>query len=115
MLFRDLTESDLEDCAKLHQESFDKSWSKAELENLLKNPHITGFCAEKNTVITAFILYQHILDEVEIYTICVRASYKRQGIGTALLNVLEKKILSTITNAYFLRCFGSKYRCTVTL
>ncbi len=69
--------------AELHSASFDEPWTEHAFAELLKLPTTIGWCDEKG-----FILCSHVLDEMEIMTICTHPQCRRQGYGRALLEHL---------------------------
>lgn len=64
----------------LHTASFDEPWTEHAFAELLKLPTTIGWCDEKG-----FILCSHVLDEMEIMTICTHPDFRRQGIAENLL------------------------------
>ena len=67
----------------LHTASFDEPWTEHAFSELLKLPTTIGWCDEKG-----FILCSHVLDEMEIMTICTHPDYRRQGVARNLLNAM---------------------------
>lgn len=69
--------------AALHKQCFDHPWSVAEWSDLLHLPTTIGWLTEQS-----FLLCSHVADEMEILTIGVIPSVRRQGIASALLQEL---------------------------
>jgi ribosomal-protein-alanine N-acetyltransferase len=67
----------------LHTASFDEPWIEHAFSELLKLPTTIGWCDEQG-----FILCSHVLDEMEIMTICTHPDYRRQGVAQNLLNTM---------------------------
>lgn len=67
----------------LHTASFDEPWTEQAFCELLKLPTTVGWCDEKG-----FILCSHVLDEMEIITICTHPDFRRQGVAQNFLNIL---------------------------
>ena len=67
----------------LHTASFDEPWTEHAFSELLRLPTTVGWCDEKG-----FILCSHVLDEMEIMTICTHPDFRRQGVAQNLLNTL---------------------------
>lgn len=64
----------------LHTASFDEPWTEHAFAELLRLPTTVGWCDEKG-----FILCSHVLDEMEIMTICTHPDFRRQGVAENLL------------------------------
>ena len=102
MQIYDILEKDLHACTVLHQESFDKGWSEAEFVALYSNPHISGiYVADKGRMI-GFLLYLHILDDAEIYTICVSKDDRKRGVATQILTALKSRLQERCAARIFL-------------
>lgn len=69
--------------AALHAVSFDEPWTEYAFYKLVKLPTTIGWIDENG-----FILCSHILDEMEIMTLCTHPNQRRQGYGQLLLNQL---------------------------
>ena len=67
----------------LHTASFDEPWTEHAFAELLKLPTTIGWANEKG-----FILCSHVLDEMEIMTICTHPDFRRQGIAEKMLNTM---------------------------
>ena len=67
----------------LHTASFDEPWTEHAFAELLKLPTTIGWANEQG-----FILCSHVLDEMEIMTLCTHPNQRRQGYGQLLLNQL---------------------------
>lgn len=67
----------------LHAASFAEPWTEHAFTELLKLPTTVGWCDEKG-----FILCSHVLDEMEIMTICTHPDYRRKGFAQLLLNTM---------------------------
>lgn len=69
--------------AALHASAFDEPWTEHAFAELMRLPTTRGWIDE-----TGFILCSHVVDEMEIMTICTHPEYRRQGYGRALLERL---------------------------
>ncbi len=67
----------------LHTASFDEPWTEHTFWELLKLPTTVGWCDEKG-----FILCSHVLDEMEIISICTHPQYRRSGVAENLLTTM---------------------------
>lgn len=102
MQIYDILEKDLKACATLHRESFDKSWSEAEFIALYSNPHISGLYIADGHHMIGFVLYLHILDDAEIYTICISKACRKQGGATQILTALKARLQERCVARIFL-------------
>ncbi|MEQ1707474.1 MAG: ribosomal protein S18-alanine N-acetyltransferase [Terricaulis sp.] len=66
--------------ADLHARAFDRSWSAAEIEAMLKNPVTFALRADGLGFVMAWVL----VGEGEILTLAVVPEARRQGVGEAL-------------------------------
>lgn len=84
---RPLTPSDAPSLAEIHAASFgDEAWSADSLRSSLSLETTHGWAATVDRAIAGFILCQMTLEVMEVLTFCVRPTYRKQGIGKALLN-----------------------------
>lgn len=67
--------------ADLHARAFDRSWSAAEIEAMLKNPVTFALRADGLGFVMAWVL----VGEGEILTLAVVPEARRQGVGEALV------------------------------
>ena len=91
------------DLALLHQKCFDTAaWQQTEFKKLLELSQILGFGVLAKDEFISFILYQVVLNEAEILTICTNPEFQQQGAAKRLLNQ-SMEFLSTIAvNTIFL-------------
>jgi ribosomal-protein-alanine N-acetyltransferase len=67
----------------IHAQCFDKPWSEQEMFSLLSLPTTVGWLTEQG-----FLLCSHVADEMEILTIGVLPTFRKQGVGIQLLQTL---------------------------
>lgn len=81
-------------CADIHARSFAHAWSASEFETLLAGRDVVAEAAmaggglkfwRKSPALAGFVLSRTVAGEAEILTIAVAPSFRRQGIGGALL------------------------------
>ncbi len=75
----------------IHQRCFEKSWTKDFFEQLLTEQTICpalGWLALQNTTPVGFILARHLITETELLTFAVLPTYRKKGVGQALLKRL---------------------------
>ena len=84
---RAATPNDAALLAQLHGESFSEGkWDVPQIQGSLALSTTSGIIASVEGDDVGFILTQHLSDEAEILTFCVRPAYQHRGIGAALLN-----------------------------
>ncbi|MBX4335478.1 ribosomal protein S18-alanine N-acetyltransferase [Bartonella raoultii] len=74
---------------KIHQHCFIPAWEKQTFDHFLQDRSIFGYKAtliDQPHKILGFCLCRLILDEAEIITIAVHPHFRRQGIGTLLID-----------------------------
>ncbi|WP_292052823.1 MULTISPECIES: ribosomal protein S18-alanine N-acetyltransferase [unclassified Brevundimonas] len=69
-----------QELADIHAEAFDTPWDEASFSELLRSPEV-----QVNGDARGFILTRTVLDEAEILTVAVRPSWRRQGLGRAMI------------------------------
>ena len=67
----------------IHAQCFDRPWSEQEMFSLLSLPTTVGWLTEQG-----FLLCSRVADEMEILTIGVLPTFRRQGIGFCFLQDL---------------------------
>ena len=70
--------------AYMHQLCFDDGWDEKAFYDLLALPSTIGWIDENG-----FVLCSHVLDEMEILTICTIPEKRRMGYGKTLLKTIE--------------------------
>lgn len=79
------TPADLDDMADLEQTCFVDPWSRAALEEDMESPVCTYIVAESGGRVVGYVGFWAILDEGNINNVAVSPDYRRQHIGSALL------------------------------
>lgn len=77
--------TDLEDVLQIERESIN-SWSFNQFNQELKNSFALFLVAECAGIIAGYIISWLVAGELQINSIAVKIRFKRQGIGTDLLN-----------------------------
>jgi len=76
-------------CAALHQSAFWHGWDEEAFYSFLRDETITCLIARPIGLperLVGFVLVRQVGDEAEIITLAVLPTYRRQGIGYALLD-----------------------------
>ena len=84
-----INHKEIAECAKLHQECFENSWSVTDFQSLLKNNNITFLGIFDINMLVGVIAFISIIEEAEIYTLFVKKDYQQRGIASQLLMALE--------------------------
>ncbi|MDR0406902.1 MAG: GNAT family N-acetyltransferase [Holosporales bacterium] len=75
--------------AEIHQHCFSLGWSAQDFQIFFDNPLYDGFVIEENQFkIVGFIDLHVVVDEAEVYTLCVMNGHRRKGLGWSLLEAL---------------------------
>ena len=88
--------------ADMHAESFDEPWDQASFSELLASPQSEALVIVHNGDPSGFVLFRRAADEAEVITIGIRPSFRRKGLGRALVGEMEKALLSHGTTQLFL-------------
>lgn len=90
LVINEMTLSDLNDISDILKTEFDDFWNSSILETEIKNPFSKYIVARYNNEIVGFAGVIDTIDQLEITNIVVRKTYRKQGIGNKLLEVLIK-------------------------
>lgn len=90
MIYRSAILSDVEDIIELHKESFPGEYANAANQVENKNHRVYVACEEK---IHAYIIYQAIEGEAEVYFFAVKEEYRNNGIGEKLFEFSVNELI----------------------
>jgi ribosomal-protein-alanine N-acetyltransferase len=95
VIIQQATIDDLETLYQIEKESFSiEAFSKKHIAYLLQNPNTVNFIAKMNSEIVGFIIglihRQNKMLIGRVYTIDVALKHRRKGVGSKLLNELER-------------------------
>ncbi len=85
---REVLDQDIGVLARLETENFSDSWSREALIDSLNQSYVHIYGAYKKKELVGYIIFSHIVDELEIFRIAVRPAYRRAGIARMLLDTL---------------------------
>lgn len=88
MKIEKMTIEHLDDVCKIEKECFAHPWSRESLESLLSNDTSLFFSATENGGVIGYIGMSAVIDEGYIFNVAVSENYRRQGVGSALINEL---------------------------
>jgi len=85
------------------------SWSSRGLVEFMTLPGVMALISERNGEATGFVLGRMVGDETEILNLAVRAEFRRQGEGRALLRELLHRFAGAGVSRVFLEVRESNY------
>lgn len=83
---REIEISDAKKLSVIHCKCFEKGWTEDNFTEMLSLGDYFGFISDKG-----FVLGRNILDETEIFAICVLEQFRRRGIASSLLRQFHVK------------------------
>lgn len=86
LVFRKMTENDIDAIAVLEAHIFSDAWSKKSICDTFLNPQAFVTVAETEGEIAGYCIVYHVLDEGEIARIAVAPDKRRQGAARGLLD-----------------------------
>lgn len=93
-----------EACAALHAEGFAHPWSEEEVAQLISDRSTISVAAVDpvSGIVRGFVIVRVAADEAEILTIAVAASWRKRGIGRAILADAFRQAAEAGARAMFL-------------
>lgn len=95
-------EKELEAIAAMEAEFFERPYSLEDLLKWKKQNHILLLTATTNTQISGYLIASFSGDESELYRIAVLDAYRKQGIGSRLMNLYLHRCLHSAVNSVLL-------------
>lgn len=89
---REASEKDADDIAVLESLSFKTPWSKEMILSEMREPISHFFVVEESGKIIGYYGFLHILDELHILNVAVDPSFRRQGVGRALMDSVKSEM-----------------------
>ena len=86
---------DLDSLYELEKECFEKAWTKANIEAVLKDENSKVFLIEDQGKILAYIVYSHIIDEISLDRIGVSKLARRKSYASLLIEKMLEENLAT--------------------
>ena len=78
--------------AELEKRCFNDPWSEASIASEVDNRLSLWFVATENSQVIGYVGSQTVLGETDMMNIAVHSEFRKQGIGTALINHLIKEL-----------------------
>ncbi|MDR1910702.1 MAG: GNAT family N-acetyltransferase [Holosporales bacterium] len=78
--------------AEIHQQCLSPGWHAIDFTTLCNDPAYDGFAIEENQLkIVGFIDLHVVVDEAEVYALCIMPGHRGKGLGRRLLVELFKE------------------------
>lgn len=101
--YQKASRKDQQEIDKLHSLYFNQDDPNFDFQILLKdNSNLFRVIKDETNKVLAYLYSHQVLNECEIYQICVDSKYKHKGIGTFLLNEFIKECEYIFVNSIFL-------------
>ena len=84
-IFRKVNEKDIAQIVALEKEVFSDAWSEVSVRETVNQTQAFITVAEVEEAVAGYCIIYHVMDEAEIARIAVGEAWKRQGVGSALL------------------------------
>lgn len=89
-MIREMTAADIEVIEAMEREYFTDAWTRSAWEEELENPRSTTFIEEENGRIRGYLNLWVVLDEGQINRFAVASPWRRNGIGSRLLDRVDQ-------------------------
>ncbi|MGB9615918.1 MAG: ribosomal protein S18-alanine N-acetyltransferase [Desulfomonilaceae bacterium] len=89
VIAREMTAPDLDQVLFIEQSSYGAPWSRDMFMDEISNPLSRALVFELDGRIVGYLCCWEIVDECHILNIAVHPDYRRQGVGSAILKILE--------------------------
>lgn len=90
LVFRKITEADIEDIAKLEKQIFSDAWTNKSIFETSQQPQAFITVAEEEGKLAGYCILYYVMDEGEIARIAVDETWRRKGVGRSLLDYTGK-------------------------
>ena len=88
-----MTPADVPQVAALERLCFTDPWSEASIAYELQSPISLWLAARDGDRVVGYIGSQSVPPESDVMNLAVHPEYRRRGLGTALLNTLEQRLV----------------------
>ncbi len=89
---REMQEHDIPEILKIERSSFTAPWSDAAFLHEVRKPYALSKIALLENIVTGYFCANQILDECHILNLAVHPDFRRQGIGSALMEEALNKL-----------------------
>lgn len=84
--------SDMPAVLAIENQCFEFNWTEADFNYFLRQRHCIGMVAERDGQVVGFMIYEPHKSRRHILNFAVDREFRRQGIGTAMINKLLGKL-----------------------
>lgn len=88
MRIEKITKKHLDRVAEIEAECFTHPWSRTSLEEEISNPNSLFYAAVDGDKVIGYIGMSVVIDEGYIFNVAVSENYRKNGVGSALINEL---------------------------
>ncbi|MFA5321810.1 MAG: ribosomal protein S18-alanine N-acetyltransferase [Smithella sp.] len=89
-----MKKADLAEILAIEQESFPSPWTLGMFKRELENAHSRCLCArinyEEKSIVTAYIVFWLVADEVHLHNLAVDKEYRKQGLAFQLMEAMKE-------------------------
>lgn len=93
-MIRAMTEADLPQVLTIERESFSDAWTEGMFLGTFKVPFCYNFVYELAGEVVGYILGTLLFDEAEVCNVATAISHRGKGIGKALMDAFESKVVA---------------------
>ena len=93
---------DSQTLAQIHEKCFLEKWNAEVFKNFSAQEIFHFILAKNDEQVCGFLIFSHIIDEIEIITNCVLPEFRKKGIGKLILQNLESHALQNSVHKIFL-------------
>ena len=88
--FRDISREDIHTLAQMEQVIFSDSWSENAILESMERDYMHFYGAYKGDVLVGYLIFSHIVDELEIFRIAVECDCRGYGIAQVFIRKLQE-------------------------
>lgn len=87
-----LIRRDMNEVLQIERDSFENAWSEEDFLCCLRQRNCIGMVAEHEGQVVGFVIYELHKARLRVLNIAVAVSFRRQGVGTQLIQRLVEKL-----------------------
>lgn len=103
--YRPLAERDLNAILEIEYEAFDRAWSPTDFKRCLKSGcygTIVEHIEKKKNTLAGYMIYEYLENRIHLINFAVSNTYRKEGLGTKLLEKLKEVLTSAKYQKIFL-------------
>lgn len=94
MTVREITREDIAEIARLEAECFPDFWTVGQLSGTFSRMDFCGVIAEEDGIATGYLIGSSLFESAEIARLAVSESFRKRGIGKALVGGFSRLVKS---------------------